>query len=264
MFENFKLEISEDFCVTDLYSWIQLINFMPRFPIQYIVDCFCCCYSVRSNLRISSRILSFIIALFLSTMADNLTNITHDRKLATFEDQNLIIYFIPIWLLFNAFPYDIVFKVARFFRPIIGFFSGALIGLSTTQGVDTGIELFANDFIKVILLGLLFGSVNDLVVMCTAKTMKQAGTNAFITIFECFIAFTMYYWFTDLGHISDKFWFDKEYVRFFVILTIATLEAIRSVVPEKVYLAIYHFFESIVTWFYPYYGSTWVPGSSSL
>ena len=259
MFEEFILDIDfEDFQPNQLSSWIQLLSLIPRFPYFYLFDCICACYLVRNFVRINSRILSFVITAFVASMTDNLFAATHDRRLALFENQDLLIYFTPVWIIFNCCPFDVFYKIFNFIRPLIGLLNGALLAQAVTIGTDVAVEFYPSDLIIIFAFGIVFGIAKYILIFVTQRSLKQNGLNIFVFLFEVIVAFCMYYWFTDLGHISDKFWFDKEYVRFFSMVTVAIIDSIRTILPESFITAICNLFSSFVAYFVPYYGSIWI------
>ena len=257
--DNFILDIDfDEFRADQLSSWVHIMSLIPRFPHFYLLECICACYFVRFFVTIDSRILSFIIAAFAATMTDNLISAGYDRRLCLFEDPRLLIYFTPVWLILNCYPFDVIFKILNFFRPFLGLANGALLALSVTIGVDIGVEFYPSDFVTIFFYGIFFGIAKYLLIFVTQRCLKQNGLNIFVFIFEALVAFSMYYWFTDLGHISDVFWFDKEYVRFFAVATVAVIDAVRILLPESFVDSICKGVSTAVGYFIPYYGSIWI------
>lgn len=256
--DSFVIDFDE-FNPVEFPSWVNFIGRITRFPDIFLIDVLTSCFIIRYNLQIRSKIVSFIISLIVATMTDNLLALATNHKLAILEEQLLIPFFIPVWILLNFVPFDIIYKLLRLLKPIVGWFAGFLLGQAVTMGVDAASDLFPSDLFLIALISIGFGLAKYIVILIYARATNQQCCNIFIVLFEVIVAFSMYYWFTDLGHISDKFWFDKEYVRFVVELTIAFFETLRFVVPERFYVAIYSIFERIVSFFVPYYGSTWAP-----
>jgi len=249
----------EEFDPKKLSTWIELINFVPRFPIPYVLDCVCSCYLVRSSLNVITPILSFVFTLFIATLSDNLTSYGNNRKPAVFEHPWLIPVFSLVWFAYNMFPFDIVYFITKLLAPIVVFVSGVLAGRDVCHGIDVGVNLFPSSTMPAFLFGIFFAFSKYISLFIFARTTKQDIRNVFIVLFEVTIGASLYYWLTDLGHISNTLWFDKEEMRLLVHLVLGLLEFVRHFLPDSVYEAIWGFFSKIVSYFIPYYGKTWTP-----
>lgn len=259
--DSFTIDFSE-FQPQDFKSWVKVIGEISYELILYTINVLASCYFIRQYIPIRSKIVSFVLSLFFSTMHLNLQAVLSNLHLPVLEQQDLIILFLPIWILFNFTPFDIIFKIFRLFRPILGFFGGYVIGQAVVNFTDTADSKYPADFflISITVIGCSMAQYFLVLLYFKATKPKEAKCfNIFIILFEVFVAFNAYYWLTDLGHISNTLWFDKKDVKFCVQIAVGVLEFFRYLIPEFVYVAIYKFFESIVAFFIPYYGNTWVP-----
>ena len=254
----------EEFDPKKLSTWIDLINFIPRFPIIFIIDCITVCFLIRLKLKISVPLISFTFTLLLSTMSDNLTSFGNNRKPAVFEHPFLIPIFSIIWFLFNYFPFDLIFKIFKLFFSILSLLIGFLSGRDVCHGIDVGINLFPSSTFSAFLFGIFFSFLKFYIIFIFSKIIKQKFENIFVILFEIILNGSLYYWFTDLGHISYTLWFDKEEMRLVVLIFSSILAFLRHFIKESFYNYFGNLISKFFSYFIPYYGKTWIPTNKNL
>jgi hypothetical protein len=250
-----------EFNPASISSWISLLNFIPRFPYLYIADAITSAFIVRSSTTIGNPLVSFVLGLLVATFSDNCDAIFNNRKLATFEQPLLVPIFAAAWLAFNFCPFDLVLKISTFLTPLGAFASAFLAGRDLTRGVDLGVTYYPTNWIPVILTGVVFGAGKYILLHAYSAFYRQRARSAGPIIFGITAAALSYYWFTDLGHLSNTLWFDKEEARFAVLVGLSIFGVVRSLVADSAFTASYDWLGAVIGAVVPYYGATWAPRS---
>jgi hypothetical protein len=250
---------TENFDPTSLSAWTSLINFIPRFPYVYACDCVVCCFLVRRSAKIPNPLFSFVLSIAMATLSDNFDAVLRNRKLATFEKPLLAPIFAAVWLLFNFTPLDLVFRLARFLAAPIALVGGFLAARDLTAATDLAITLYPTAWIPVILIATAAGAGRHIVLHAYAKIFRQPARSAGPVIFGAAAAALSYYWLTDYGHISMRFWFDHEQTRLGVIVAAAVFGVVHWAVGDKPFAAAWAVAGDVIALVIPYYGSTWSP-----
>jgi hypothetical protein len=252
----------ESFDPTSLSAWASLVNFIPRFPYVYTCDCVLCCFLVRESTKIPNPLFSFILALVMATLSDNFDAVLRNRKLATFEKPLLVPIFAAVWLLFNFSPLDLAFKVARFLAVPIALVGGFLAARDLTAVTDLAITMYPTTWIRVILIASAAGAGRHMLLHTYAQIFKQPARSSGPIIFGAAVGALAYYWLTDYGHISMRFWFDREQTRLGVLVAMALFGGVHWVVGDKPFAVAWAAAGKILGWIIPYYGATWVPSEA--
>jgi hypothetical protein len=255
---SWNLDFS-DFDPKSLSSWIFLVNFIPRFPYLYIADAVTSCFIVRSSLRIRNPLISFVLGLSLATFSDNYEAVLSNRKLATFEHPWLTPVFAAVWLAFNFFPYDLLFKVSKFVSSIGAAVSGFLVARDAMRGVDLGVTHYPTNWIPVILTSVFCGAGKYIFLHAYSAFYRQKARSAGPIILGTTTIALSYYWFTDFGHISNTLWFDKEETRLVLLIVLSLFAIVHSIVDDCAFTAIYDAIGSAIGVIIPYYGAMWTP-----
>jgi hypothetical protein len=252
------------FTPTSISSWISLLNFIPRFPYLYVADAITSCFLVRSSARIKNPLISFVLGLTIATFADNCDSVLNNRKLAVFEHKWLFPVFAGVWLCFNYFPFDLVFKISRIsFVSLLGaFVNGFLSGRDLTRGVDLAVIHYPTSWIPVIIIGTVLGAGKHVILHVYSSIYRQKARSSGPIIGGVVSAALAYYWFTDLGHISNKIWFDKEETRLAILVVLSLFGFVHSAVNDSAFTAFSDVIADLIGCIVPYYGKTWTPVES--
>lgn len=251
----------DDFEPDQLNTWIKLINKIPRIPFLLIIEIACTCFLVKLLIKFNQPIFSFVISLIIASMTENLSSILQNRKYAIFENNLIAPFTLIAWILFNCFPFDLVFKFTKILGFLFYILDGFVIGHNLTLGIDQAIYMFPESSVYAIIFGILFGSARHILIYIVSRIKQQNAPSAGPMIFETSICALSYYYLTDLGHISYSFWFDKEEMRLYIIIAMSVFGLINYLVPPRFFTKCYDCLESIVFWIIPYYGSLWTPHS---
>jgi hypothetical protein len=248
-----------DFSPTSMSSWISLLNFMPRFPYLYVADAITSCFIVRSGARIDNPLLSFLLGFSITTFSDNCDALLNNRKLASFEHPFLLPVFACVWLAFNLFPFDLIYRLSKYVTFIGAFVNGFLAGRDVTRGVDLAVTHYPTSWVPVIAVGVCFGAGKHVLMHVYSVLCRQRARSAGPIIFGVAAAALGYYWFTDLGHISNRLWFDKEAARLVVLIVLSLFGFVHSAVKDSAFTAFHDVVGDAVAYFVPYYGAMWTP-----
>ena len=254
-----KLPEIEDFDYQNLNCWIKLINQFPRIPFIFIFECILSCYFIRLFVRIKKPIFSLLLTIFVASMTENLSSLFKNRKLAIFENYLLLPFILFFWILYNFFPFDLVFKLSKLMSLLFYVLNGFVVGQNITLGIDEAIYMFPKSTFPVLLTGIFYGAAKNIIIYIFARVTNQKTRSAGPVIFGCSLGALIYYYLTDLGHISDSMWFDKEQMRLIVIITMSVLGIFHFLIPDWLFTECYNGFGKFVDFFIPYYGSTWIP-----
>ncbi|OHT03472.1 hypothetical protein TRFO_06735 [Tritrichomonas foetus] len=249
----------EEFQPTDIAMWIKLVNKFPHMPYLFLIECVCACYFIRSFVKIHKPIFSLLFTLFVVSLTDNLSSIMRNRKLAVFENYLIAPFTLFFWILYNYFPFDLIYKLSKCISMLIFMLSGFVIGHNLTRGIDEAINLYPTSAVMVILTGILYGSCRHISIYVFARSTHQESRSAGPVIFGTTLGALSYYYFTDLGHISYNFWFDKEEMRFVVITSLTFIGIVHFILPDWVFAKVFSGVGKVIAYFVPYYGSTWIP-----
>lgn len=254
---NFNIDF-EDFDYKKLISWERLLNDTPRFPILCIADCILCCYLIRSQLKIRRPLVSFVFALALCTMADNAEAFLNRRKLAIFTNPYFIPFITVVWILYNYTPFDLLYKITRLLSPFIAIIAGFIAGRDITHGIDLAVNIFPKDLLSTLATGILFAAAKYLAISVFGRLTKQNSyRSAGPILFGILIGANAYYWFTDLGHFSNTYWYDKEQMKLFVSGLLSLFGLLHFLIPDRFFSSIWDGIEYVFGLFVPYYGKTW-------
>lgn len=256
---NFNIDhFIQDFDYKNIHSWEKLLNDIPRFPFINIADCILCCYLIRSQLKFSSSLVSLVFTLFLCTITDNTECYLNRRKLAIFQNTYLAPFIVAVWILYNFVPFDLVYKITRILSPFLSIIAGFIAGRDISRGIDMAVNIHPKDFVSILITGIVFASVKYLsIFLCGQITHQTTYRSIGPIIFGVFIGANAYYWLTDLGHISYTFWYDKEFMKLCVSVFMSVLGFLHFIIPDKIFISIWHDIEYIFGLFIPYYGRTW-------
>jgi hypothetical protein len=252
-----------DFTPTSIQSWITFINFIPRYPYLYIADAITSCFLVRPATRIKVPVASFVLGLTIATFADNCDSILNNRKFAVFDHKWLFPVFAAVWLGFNYCPFDLVFKISKISIVSLSgaFVNGFLAGRDVTRGVDLAVTHYPTSWVPVILIGTAVGAGKHILLYIYSAIYSGTARSGGPILSGVLSAALGYYWFTDLGHISNTLWFDKEETRLAVIVILSLFGFVHSAVKDSAFAAFHDVLADIVGFIMPYYGQTWTPPS---
>jgi hypothetical protein len=255
-----NIDFSE-FQLTSSKSWISLINFIPRLHYLYIPDAILCAYLVRRSLTIRNPLISFVLGLALATFSDNYIALLSSHKLATFESYLLAPIFAAAWIAFNYAPFDIIFKLSRYLSAVFAIIGGFLAGRDLTTGIDLAMNWYPTLSLPVLFTGIGVAAGKYILLYTYSTIYNQRGRNAGPIMCGISLGALGYYYFTDLGHISNTFWFDKEETRLGIIVLMVILALVHYFLNDSFFTRVFTLIGDFAGWFVPYYGSTWTPKS---
>jgi hypothetical protein len=255
---TWRIDFSE-FDPTLLRSWIELINFVPRHYYLFIPDAILCAYLVRVSAKIREPLISFVLGLSLCTFSDNYAALLSSHRLATFELYLLGPIFAAAWLLLNFTPFDLIFKILRRLSLLLALAAGFIAARDLTNGIDLAMNWYPTLSFPVLCTGVAFAAGKYVILHVYSAIYDHKSRSAGPIIFSVTLGVLTYYYFTDLGHISNTFWFDKEEVRLAIVAFMIVLFAIHWMVKDEIYTTVFTKAGTVLGVFVPYYGVTWTP-----
>lgn len=249
----------EEFIPSNINSWIKLINQIPRIPYLLIIEILCSCFFIRSSLMFATPIFSLICSLIICSMTENLSSQLKSRKFAIFENYLIAPFTLIAWQLINYFPFDLFYKLLNCLSFLVYMLNGFIIGHDITLGIDEAIYMYPESSIYAILYGIAFGAARHIAIYVIGRFLGQKTPSAGPVIFQSCLGALAYYYFTDLGHISYSFWYDKETMRLVVIVAMSFFGLINRFTPAKYFTKLCELIEKAVFYIIPYYGSKWIP-----
>ena len=187
-------------------------------------------YFVRCAIKIRKPILSILYLLFVSTTSSNVISVLKGQRLEIFEMNMNIPVIIISWILYNFFPSDGFFKATKVMHPFFEVYYAFRDAIILCVVIDTASYLYPRNIILVFVTSflavLLVHIVNALLCTYLKQHVANIGPKMFITVINAIA----YYIFTDYAHISNRFWFDKEDMKIYIICISETFVLIRLLI----------------------------------
>lgn len=244
----------------EVSSWVGLVNNIKIVPDLYIIEAISSCLLIRKSMVIKNPLIAFLIAIVVGTFSENYFSTLNGTKMAVFESNALVPIVGVIFVMFNFSPFDIIFRIFWFLSPLLALVDGYLIGRAMTYGIDMATSFYQSNWILVIVIGVIAASSKYILVYVIAKIIKseRKARSPGPVIFITAVAALAYYWFTDLGHLSNRLLCDREEMRFYLVVMISFLMFIRLCVSDLFFTKLWNMVGEI-GWLIPYYGKMWIP-----
>nr|AGM32206.1 hypothetical protein [Coptotermes formosanus] len=248
------------FKFTSRHSYVELFCRIERFPILFVFDCVSICFFIRQHLKIKNFGKSLLLSLFLSSFPDNFLSFAIGRKPLLFEDKLMVPYFFAVWFLLNYFPFDLIFKLISLFKYFIFFIFGFSQTFNITRCLDKSVEIYPVDLVYELIFGLVVGifPIFGIYIYSRIEKSNNFHLNLSFSFFIPLFISNFYFWFTDLGHISTTFWFDKEEMRLFLVLVNGFIWLFYGIFQGRFFSIFSNFVSFVISNSVPYYGSTWI------
>lgn len=217
-----------------------------------------CCRIVRRYLSIKSLLISLLFTFFMTTIPDNIESYFTMSDFRAFSNSQYFLIFMPIWLLFNYFPYDIIYNLSNILSPILALFTGLLNARCVCKGIDIFLKK-EHIIIEAVLGGIMFSFGKYLVLYTFSRMIKHKMRSIYVILFELFFGALIYISITDINQHNTRFLLKRSEARVLIISLSSIFEITRNYVKDHFFGYIWNCICYVISLIIPYYGATWIP-----